>query len=101
MISMSRKSTSRTAKINGNKRDNNLRKIAKAQQQGAKSVSKLQHDTIEASKDMIKEAFHSQKQIASSFNVPVPAQVSEQIVKQSKEMMTNNFESHRNQQPAW
>ena len=71
MISMSKKST-RTAKINGNKRNNNLRKIAKARQQRAKSVSKLQHDTIEASKDMIKEAFNSQKQIASSFNVPVP-----------------------------
>jgi uncharacterized protein YjaZ len=87
----SKKSTSRTAKIHGNKRDKTLRKIAKVQQQSAKSVSKLQHDTIEATKDMIKEAFVSQKQIASSLNVPVRAHVSEQIVKQSKEM-TNDFE---------
>jgi malate synthase len=92
MISMSnKKSTSRTAKINSNKRDKTLRKIAKVQRQSAKSVSKLQRDTIETTKNMIKETFNSQKQIASSLNVPVPTQVSEQIVKQSKEM-TNDFE---------
>ena len=90
---MSNKSTSRTAKINANKRGNNLRKIAKVQRQSAKSISKLQHDTIEATKDMIKEAFDSQKQIASGLNVsvPTPRQVSEQIAKRSNEM-TDDFE---------
>lgn len=94
MLYMSRNnSTSRTAKINANKRHNNLRKIAKVQQQRAKSVSKLQLDAIKASKEMIKEAFDSQKQIASNLkvSVPTPTQVSEQIVKQSNEM-TNDFE---------
>ena len=92
MISMSnKKSTSRTSKINANKRGNNLRKIAKVQQQSARLISKHQHDTIQATKDMIKETFGSQKQIASSLKVPVPTLVSEQIVKQSNEM-TDDFE---------
>jgi hypothetical protein len=93
MLCMSRKkSTISTAKINANKRDKTLRRIAKVQQQSAKSVSKLQRDATEGTMNMIKEAFVSQKQIASSLNVPVPTQVSEQIEKQSKEMMTNDFE---------
>jgi ribosomal protein L16 Arg81 hydroxylase len=92
MLSMpNKKSTSRTAKTNANKRTNNLRKIAKFQQQSARSVSKLQRDAIEATKNMIKEAFVSQKQIASSLNVPVSTQVSKQIVRQSN-VMTNDFE---------
>jgi len=66
-------------------------KIAKVQKQSAKSISKLQHDTLEATKDMIKEAFDSQKQIASGLNVSVPTLVSEKIVKQSNEM-TDDFE---------
>ena len=86
------KLTSRTAKINGNKRDNNLRKIATVQRQSVKSITKLHRDTIEATKDMMKEAFASQKKIASSLKVSVPAEVSEQTVKQSKELMTNEFE---------
>ena len=92
MLCMSRKkSTSRTAKINANKRNNNLRKIAQVQRQSSKSITKLHRDTIEATRDMVKETFNSQKQIASSLNVAVPTKVSEQIVKQSKEM-TNDFE---------
>ena len=85
------KLTSRTAKISGNERDNTLRRAARVQPQMAQSVSNLQHDTIEASKDMIKKAFNSQRQIASGIDVSVPTQVSEQISKQSNEM-TNNFE---------
>lgn len=92
MLVMSRmKLTSRTAKISGNERDNTLRRAARVQPQMAQSVSNLQHDTIEASKDMIKKAFNSQRQIASGIDVSVPTQVSEQIKKQSNEM-TNNFE---------
>ena len=85
------KSTSRTTKINANKRDNNLRKIAKVQRQSAKSITKLQRDTIEATKDMIKETFNSQKQLASSLKVPVPTEASKQILKKSNEM-TKDFE---------
>ena len=92
MLVMSRiKLTSRTAKISGNERDNTLRRAARVQPQMAHSVSNLQHDTIEASKDMIKKAFNSQRQIVSGIDVSVPTQVSEQIKKQSNEM-TNNFE---------
>ena len=80
------KLTSRTAKINANKRNNNLRKIAKVQRQSAKSITKLQRGTIEATRDMIKETFNSQKQIASSLNVPVPTGASKQILKKSNEM---------------
>jgi len=86
-----KKLTGKIAKINANKRVNNLRKIAKVQKQSAQSISKLQHDTIEATKDIIKEAFVSQKQIASGLNVSVPILVSEKIVKQSNEM-TDDFE---------
>ena len=86
-----KKLTGKIAKINANKRVNNLRKIAKVQKQSAQSISKLQHDTIEATKDMIKEAFVSQKQIASGLNVSVPTLVSEKIAKQSNEM-TDDFE---------
>ena len=84
-----KKSTSRTAKMNANKRDKALRKIAKVQQQSVKSVSKQQRGAIEATKNMIKETFASQKQIASSLNVPVPTQVSDHIDRKSKEMTTD------------
>ena len=86
------KSTSRTTRINGNKRSNTLRRIAKVQRQSVKSITKLNRDAIEATRDMIKETFNSQKQLASSLNVPVAIEVSEQIAKKSKEMMTNDFE---------
>jgi uncharacterized membrane protein YgaE (UPF0421/DUF939 family) len=88
---MSKKSTSRTAKTNSNKRSNTLRRIAKVQRQSAKSITKLHRDTIEATREMVKETFNSQKQIASNLNVAVPTKVSEQIVKQSNEM-TDDFE---------
>lgn len=92
MLVMSRiKLTSRTAKVSGNERDNTLRRAARVQQQMAQPVSNLQHDTIEASSDMIKKAFNSHRRIASGNGVSVPKKVSEQIAKQSNEM-TNNFE---------
>jgi hypothetical protein len=88
-----KKSTTRTAEISDSIRDNTLRvvdEIAKVQPQVAQSVSNLQHDTIETSKNMLKTAFDSHKQVASGLNVSVPLQVSEQIAKQSNEI-TNNF----------
>jgi hypothetical protein len=88
-----KKSTNRTAEINDSIRDNTLRavdEIAKVQPQMSQSVSNLQHDTIETSKNIVKTAFDTQKQIASGLNISVPSQVSEQITKQSNEI-TNNF----------
>jgi hypothetical protein len=81
--------TIRVAEVNDAIRDNTLRtvdEITKVQPQVAQSVSSLQQDTIETSKNMIKTAFDAQKQIASGLNVSVPSQVSEQLVRHSNEM---------------
>jgi len=88
-----KKTANRTAEINDSIRDNTLRVVdqfAKDQPQVVQSVSNLQHDTIEASKNMFRTAFDTNKQVASGLNVSVPSQVSEQIAKQSNEI-TNNF----------
>ena len=87
-----KKSTNRTAEINDSIRDNTLRvvdEIAKVQPLVAQSVSNLQHETIETSKNVVKTAFDTQKQIASGLNVSVPSQISEQVVKQSNEIANN------------
>ena len=84
---------SSTAEINDNLRDNTLRvvdEIAKVQPQVTQSVSNLQLETIEASKNMVKTAFDAQKQIASGLNISIPSQVSEQIEGPSLEI-TNNI----------
>ena len=88
-----KKSTTRIAEINDSLRDDTLRavdEIAKVQSQVAQSVSNLQHDTIATSKNTVKTAFDTQKQIVSGLNVSVPSQVSEQITRPSNEI-TNNF----------
>lgn len=87
-----KKSMNRTAEINDSIRDNTLRavdEIAKVQPQVAQSLSNLQHETIETSKNVVKTAFDTQKQVASGLNVSVPTQVSEQIAKQSNEIANN------------
>ena len=92
-MSEKKSTTNRTAEINDSMRDNTLRvvdEITKIQPQVAQSVSNLQHDTIEASKNMVKTVFDTQKQIASGLNVSVPSQVSEQITRPSNEI-TDNF----------
>ena len=92
-MSEKKSTTNRTAEINDSMRDNTLRvvdEITKVQPQVAQSVSNLQHDTIEASKNMVKTVFDTQKQIASGLNVSVPSQVSEQITRPSNEI-TDNF----------
>ena len=88
-----KKSTTGIAEIHDSLRDNALRvvdEIAKVQPQVAQSVSHLQLDTIEASKNIVKTAFDTQKQIASGLNVSVPSQISEQIVGPSNGI-ANNF----------
>jgi hypothetical protein len=87
-----KKSTNRIAEINDSIRDNTLRvvdEIAKVQPQVAQSISHLHQETIETSKNMVKTAFETQKQIASGLNVSVPPQVSEQIARQSNEVTAN------------
>jgi hypothetical protein len=86
-VSEKKSTTNRTAEINDNLRDNTLRvvdEIAKVQPQVTQSISNFQIDAIEASKNMVKTAFDTQKQIASGLNV------SEQIVGPSNEI-TDNF----------
>jgi hypothetical protein len=88
-----KKSTTGIAGVHDSLRDNALRvvdEIAKVQPQVVQSVSHLQLDTIEASKNIVRTAFDTQKQIASGLNVSVPSQVSEQIVGPSNGI-TNNF----------
>lgn len=88
-----KKPTNKVAEINDSIKDNTLRVVdefAKVQPQMVQSVSNLQHDTIEASKNMVKTVFDTQKQIASGLNASLPPQVSEQITKQLNEV-TDNF----------
>jgi hypothetical protein len=88
-----KKSTTGIAEVHDSLRDNALRvvdEIAKVQPQVILSVSRLQLDTIEASKNIVKIAFDTQKQIASGLNVFVPSQVPEQIVGPSNGII-NNF----------
>ena len=88
-----KKSTNRIAEINDSMRDNTLRvvdEIARVQPQVTQSISSLQLDTIESSKNTVRTAFDTQKQIASGLNLSVQSQVSEQITGPSNEI-TNNF----------
>ena len=54
-------------------RDNLIRTVdefAKAQPQYSQSISNLQLDYIQTTKNMIQTAFSAQKQLASTINVP-------------------------------
>lgn len=67
-----------------------LDEVAKIQPQISQSLSNLQMDSTMVAKRMIENTFAARKQIASSMNIPpVPAAVSEQIVRKSTEMTDN------------
>jgi hypothetical protein len=73
-------------------RDNTLRivdEMAGVQPQFSQSISNLQLDYIQSCKNMIQNAFSTQKQVALAMNIPVPVPVSELFAKQSTEI-TNN-----------
>ena len=81
--------TARSAEANDSMRDNALRtveEIARVQPQIAHSVTNLQQDTLETSKNMIRTTFEAQKQIASGLNIPLSSQVSEQALQYSNEL---------------
>src|SRR5215207_2971007 len=76
-------------------RDNLIRTVdefAKAQPQYSQSISNLQLDYIQTTKNMIQTAFSAQKQLASTLNVP-PMPYGEVFIRQSNEMTNNAIRS--------
>jgi hypothetical protein len=74
-------------------RDNTVRVVdefAKVQPQYSQSLSNLQLDYMQTYKNMIQTAFATQKQFASSLNMPIPSVVADVVAKQSTEL-TNNM----------
>jgi hypothetical protein len=72
-------------------KDNYIRtvdEIAKIQPQYLQSISNLQLDYIQTTKNMIQTAFSAQKQVASNINAP-PTPYADLFVRQANEM-TNN-----------
>jgi hypothetical protein len=81
--------TSRAAEASDSMRDNALHtvdEIARIQPQIAHSVTNLQQDTLETSKNIIRTTFEAQKQIATGLNIPLSSQVSEQAAMYSNEL---------------
>jgi hypothetical protein len=74
-------------------RDNTLRLIdemARVQPQISQSISNLQLDYIQTTKNIIQSIFTAQKEFASNINFPqMPAPLSEQVARQATEI-TNN-----------
>jgi hypothetical protein len=76
--------------------DNTVRivdEVAKAQPQFAQSTANLQLDSIHTVKDTIQTAFANQKQVYSALNLAQFPQASEQVVKQTTEIMNNVIRS--------
>ena len=76
-------------------RDNLIRTVdefAKAQPQYSQSISNLQLDYIQTTKNMIQTAFSAQKQLASTLSVP-PVPYGEVFIRQSNEVTNNAIRS--------
>ena len=77
-------------------RDNFIRtvdEIAKVQPQYSQSISNLQLDYIQTTKNMIQTAFSMQKQLASSVNSPQTLPYGDLYARQSNEMTNNAIRS--------
>jgi hypothetical protein len=85
----------RTGEVFDTMRDNLIRTVdefAKAQPQYSQSISNLQLDYIQTTKNMIQTAFSAQKQFASIWNTPsIP--YGEVFTRQSNEMTNNAIRS--------
>jgi hypothetical protein len=85
----------RAADVYDTMRDNLIRTVdefAKAQPQYSQSISNLQLDYIQTTKNMIQTAFSAQKQLASIVNIPsVP--YGEVFTRQSNEVTNNTIRS--------
>src|ERR687885_974069 len=69
-------------------KDNFLRtidEIAKVQPQFSQSISNLQIDYIQTTKNMIQNVASTQRQLGAGLNIPGAVQYSEQFAKQSSE----------------
>jgi hypothetical protein len=76
-------------------RDNLIRTVdefAKAQPQYSQSISNLQLDYIQTTKNMIQTAFSAQKQLANNLNIP-PVPYGEVFIRQSNEVTNNAIRS--------
>lgn len=85
----------RAADVYDNMRDNAIRTVdefAKVQPQYSQSISNLQLDYIQTSKNMIQTAFSAQKQFASIWNVPAMP-YGDLFTRQSNEMTNNAIRS--------
>jgi hypothetical protein len=65
--------------------------IAKVQPQFSQSISNLQIDYIQTTKNMIQNAVSSQKRFTSGLNIPGAGPYSEQLAKQSTELTNNTI----------
>src|ERR687884_997962 len=76
-------------------RENLMRTVdefAKVQPQYSQSISNLQLDYIQTTKNMIQTAFSAHKQLASTLNVP-PVPYGEVFIRQSNEVTNNAIRS--------
>jgi hypothetical protein len=95
--------TSKTQSHNNDKRDvyeifkeNFLRtidEIAKVQPQFSQSISNLQIDYIQTTKNMIQNVASTQKQFSPALDLPGSAPYSEQLAKQSTEITNNTIKA--------
>ena len=75
-------------------KDNFLRtidEVAKVQPQFSQSISNLQIDYIQTTKNLIQNVASTQRQFSSGLNIPGTGQYSEQLAKQSTELTNNTI----------
>lgn len=89
------KDEARTSDVYDTMRDNFIRTVdefAKVQPQYSQSISNLQLDYIQTTKNMIQTAFAAQKQFVNSLNIPAVPYV-DLFARQSNEMTNNTIRS--------
>jgi uncharacterized protein YwgA len=67
--------------------------MAKVQPQFSQSISNLQIDYIQTTKNLVQNAVYAQKQLTSSWNIPDHNPYSEQLARQSTEITNNTIKA--------
>jgi uncharacterized protein YwgA len=67
--------------------------MAKVQPQFSQSISNLQIDYIQTTKNLVQNAVSAQKQFTSSWNIPDHSPYSEQLARQSTEITNNTIKA--------
>lgn len=67
--------------------------MAKVQPQFSQSISNLQIDYIQTTKNLVQNAVYAQKQLISSWNIPDHNPYSEQLARQSIEITNNTIKA--------